>query len=481
LANLETGICVIGAGVAGSIVARECIDAGWDVIMLEAGGRAKGRAMLLRLMEQVIRDYRIPRMRLYHYKARYKKRDYKSVGSQYYSLGGLALVVRGGSTLGWGGDAYRMHPEDFRLGSLTGHGLDWPISYEELEPYYALAEKTLRVAGDHSDYGHPPRSTSFPVPARPFDARDKLFLDLLSGQGWAAMHHNISLASDGGAFTADELLDELEKRPRFKLLTHCVSTRILCSKARANAVEGLDLLSREPLMISAEKIVVCASGIETPNLLRQSANQWWPNGLGNHSGHLGRHLISHTGIALGGRPYGFRFTSWPIGPTASTRHFDTGCEQASGKYILLWRPAPTGLLFLNATLEQFPDGSNSVSLGSAKTRFGTRAVVINFNYDERHTKRVRFIWDHLEILAKKIGLRVNFRRHYVNAHPMSTSRMSRHESDGVIDPNLRIHTMNNVYVCGSGSFPTSGAANPTMTIAALAHRLGAHLSNTSQG
>jgi choline dehydrogenase-like flavoprotein len=295
------------------------------------------------------------------------------------------------------------------------------------------------------------------------------------------MHHNISLASDGSAFTADELFDQLEKQPNFRLFTHSVATRILCSlKKRATAVECWDAARGESFTIGAETVVVCAGGIETPNLLRQSANKWWPDGLGNHSGHLGRHLTNHPGIAIGGRPWGVRLTNGSIGPTAVTRHFDTEEEQALRKYILLWRPAPSGLLFLNVCMEQFPNKDNTVTPGSRRNRFGMPTPIINFNYDESHKKRERVLNEHLETLVKRLGLKVSHRRRYLHAHPMCTARMSKNPRDGVIDPELRIHTMDNVYVCGSASFTTGGAANPTMTIAALAHRLGIYLTNSGK-
>jgi choline dehydrogenase-like flavoprotein len=370
-----------------------------------------------------------------------------------------------------------MVPEDFRLSSLTGHGLDWPIDYGELEPYYRLGEQTLRVAGDDLDDGHPPRSGPFPLAAKPFPARDQLFLDLARDQGWPTLHHNTAVAMDGGAFTGDSLLDRLEEHPRFRLHTSCVATRILCSsRIRASAIEGWDLGLGKPLTVAARTVVVCAGGIETPNLLRLSANPWWPEGLGNHSGHLGRHLISHTGFALGGRPRGIRLVDGPIAPTAATRHFDTEKDQGSGKYLLLWRPAPTGLLTLNTNLEQFPAEANAVTMGAARTRFGTPAPLIRLSHDAAHTQRKQRVAERIEALATRLGLELSLRREFDLAHPMSTARMSAHPRDGVVDADLRVHGMDNLYVCGSASFSTGGAVNPTMTIVALAHRLGAHLS-----
>lgn len=477
--QFEADVCIIGSGIAGAIVAKDCLDAGRKVMMLEAGSRINGRAPLLRFIEQAFRDYRLPRMKLWNLRAKYSTSDYQSVGNRLYPLRGNSLVVRGGATLGWIGSSFRLKPEDFRLNSSTGQGLDWPLSYDDLETYYGLAEKTLQVTGDESDIGHPPRSEPFPLAALPFHLRDKPFLDFLSDKGWPAMHHNISLAPDGGASTGDLLIDPLEEHPNFKLFIRSVASRILCeSKKRATAVECIDTKINESFTINADTIVVCAGGIETPNLLRQSENQWWPDGLGNHSGHLGRHLISHSGAGIGSRPRGFRINHEPIEPTAITRYFDSEKEQNLGKYILLWYPMPTGLMFLNTTIEQLPDSNNSVSPGSTKTRFGTRSPIINFNFTEKHKQRELYVLEQLRGIAKQLGLRTSHDRIYVNAHPMCTTRMSNDPNDGVVDSNMRIHSMDNVYVCSSSCFTTGGAINPTLTIAALAHRLGEHLTNS---
>ena len=128
-------------------------------------------------------------------------------------------------------------------------------------------------------------------------------------------------------------------------------------------MECWDGVRREPLTVEAAQFVVCGGGVETPNLLLRSANKWWPRGLGNDSGHVGRHLISHGGVALGGRPKGIRPFYGPIAPTAASRQFDTEEYQPEGKCLLIWRPAPSGLLFLNAIFEQFPSEGNSVMPG----------------------------------------------------------------------------------------------------------------------
>jgi choline dehydrogenase-like flavoprotein len=477
--HTQTDVCVIGSGVAGGIVAKELADAGRDVLIIDVGRRVKGRAMALQLMEKAIRDFRIPR-KYWHRRSTYQASDYQSIGNHGYPLKGLAVNARGGSILGWIGTAYRLRDEDFQLKSSVGRGLDWPIAYDELEPHFVSAENTLRVAGDHLDEGHPPRSAPFPLPARPYHRRDQAFLDLLADHGWPPLHHNISLAPDGGAFTMDRLLDDLESRSNVTVFTRVAALRILCSsRSRVSAVECTKLAGGEPLRVEAGTVVIAAGAIETPTLLERSANQWWPTGLGDHSGHLGRHLISHTGIVVGGRLRGWRLVDGPIGSTVATRHFDSPAEQGKGKYLLLWYPSASGFLSLKATMEQFPNATNAVSSGGALNRFGTPAPIIDYNYDDETRSRQDAVLEKLRSLAVQVGMDITHERRYVNAHPMCTARMSTDPQDGVIDSELRVHGIENLYVCGSAGFTTGGAANPTLTIAALAHRLGRHLSSVS--
>ncbi len=90
-------------------------------------------------------------------------------------------------------------------------------------------------------------------------------------------------------------------------------------------------------------------------------------------------------------------------------------------------------------------------------------------------RREEACYQELVALAGRIGLQIGHERRFVLAHPMCTARMAVDPADGVVDGNLRIHGVDNAFVCGSASFASGAAANPTLTIAALAHCLGAHL------
>jgi choline dehydrogenase-like flavoprotein len=476
--RIEADVCIVGSGVAGAIVAQQCVAAGMDVVMVEAGQRSNGRAFGLRVLEQIFRDYRIPRMRLWHRNARYSGDDYLAPN---YPLRGKALLVRGGTTLGWTGDAYRMPPEDFELQARTGQGVDWPIGYAELEAHYNEVETVLRIAGDHTDPGHPPRGKSFPNAPAPFHKRDNVFLAEFARHDIGAMHHNVAQAKDGSIFTGDELIDELERKPNFRLLVSTVAKKIECTSAAvAKSVHCVDTASGAETKIAAQSIVVCANGIESPNLLHVSKNQWWPDGLGNHSGHLGCHLTTHGGVAIGGRPRGLHYFDGPLAATAATRNFDSAAEQREGTFLLIWRPAPTGFVFLNAIFEHFSAQENTVKPTADLTRFGTPKAKIEFDAGAQFIARRNEIAERLEQMATTMGFKVTIRRQYFLAHHMCTTRMSTDPSQGVLDAELRVHSMENLYVCGGSSFASGGAANPTVTVAALAHRLGNRLAKSTR-
>lgn len=471
--RVETDVCIVGSGVAGAIVAQQCVAAGLDVTMIEAGRRTNGRALGLRVLEQIFRNYRIPRMRIWHRRFTYARKDNPAPN---YSLRGRALVVRGGTTLGWTGDAYRMPPEDFELKSRTGLGLDWPITYADLETHFGAAETIMRVAGDHTDPGHPPRGTPFPIAPAPYQTRDSIFVRALEEDSIGAMHHNIALAKDGSVFIGAELIDELERHSNFHLLLSTVAKKIGCASAGvADSVRCTDTRSGEDVSIDARFIVVCANGIESPNLLLASKNQWWPRGLGNHSGHLGCHLATHGGVAIGGRPRGLHYFDGPFPATAATRLYDSPDYQREGKFLLIWRPAPTGFAFLNAIFEHIAPATNKVQPTNELTRFGTPKATIAYDPGEQYVTRQKEIGEQLEQMAARMGFEVSHRRDYVLAHHLCTTRMSADPADGVLDSELRVHSMDNLYVCGGSSFTSSGASNPTMTVAALAHRLGTRL------
>ena len=178
---MDAEVCIVGAGAAGGILALELARRGVRVVVLESGPRHDfaRRAEYVRRYLRHENPWRTPLPDL----------DRHTVGGPApYRLDGKRVRGVGGSTLHWEGYALRLHASDFRLRSLYGIADDWPISYQDLEPYYATAEQALGVAGAADEPWASPRSTPFPLPPFPFSHSDGLFAPACRHLG-VAFHH----------------------------------------------------------------------------------------------------------------------------------------------------------------------------------------------------------------------------------------------------------------------------------------------------
>src|SRR2546425_9890926 len=178
---MDTDVCIVGAGAAGGIMALELGRAGVKVVVLDSGPRHEfgRRASYVRAYLRRENPWQSP----------LAGQDRYTVGGRLaYTLDGRRVRGIGGSTLHWEGYALRLHADDFRLRSLYGIADDWPISYQDLEPYYAGAENALGVAGAADDPWASPRSTPFPLPPFPFSYTDRLFAPACRSLG-IAFHH----------------------------------------------------------------------------------------------------------------------------------------------------------------------------------------------------------------------------------------------------------------------------------------------------
>src|SRR5438445_3717821 len=179
--QMETEVCIVGAGAARGILAWEPGRRGVGVVTLESGPRHdfRQRGEYVRRYLKHENPWRTPLQEL----------DRHTVGGATpYHLEWRRARGVGGSTLHWEGYALRPHADDFRLRSLYGIADDWPISYQDLEPYYAGAENALGVAGAADDPWASPRSTPFPLPPFPFSYTDRLFAPACRSLG-IAFHH----------------------------------------------------------------------------------------------------------------------------------------------------------------------------------------------------------------------------------------------------------------------------------------------------
>ena len=200
--------------------------------------------------------------------------------------------MTGGTTNHWGGLTPRFKPEDFELKTRTGYGVDWPIDYEDLAPYYAQAEILLGVTGD-SDNDDPPRyGARYPFPATAFTLGDRVVIDALESHGISYGHMSIARSGNrcittgtcdycpvNARYTAlfDLAQLQIEYGGKLTLRTESPVTRILMDgKNRTRGVEFLDLRTGAPGSMEAEAVIVCAGTFESCKLLLASTSEDWP-------------------------------------------------------------------------------------------------------------------------------------------------------------------------------------------------------------
>jgi choline dehydrogenase-like flavoprotein len=165
---LNADVVVVGSGVAGSLIAWRLAEARLNVLVLEAGPRIDRVEAFKSFLAARDKNASSP-----YPPAPYAPAPQYNAWNDYYINTGLDLFRGmytrgvGGSTWHWAGSVLRYRPSDFRMKSRYGVGIDWPISYEELAPFYDYAERVLGVAGPNTDAWGAPRASDYPMPAIP--------------------------------------------------------------------------------------------------------------------------------------------------------------------------------------------------------------------------------------------------------------------------------------------------------------------------
>lgn len=506
-------LCIVGSGVAGALAATVAVQRGLRVLILEAGQRFdfKDRHNQI-LRHQVLGEDLWPWIR--EDRDGYTDSSEKGMGYPYY-LNSARVKAVGGSTLYWGGMTMRFQESDFRTASTYGLGVDWPIEYAELEPYYCLAEQELGISGTHLP-SYSPRSQPFPMPAFPhkYENRgwqtvaDKLGLTLeLAAQAKNSRPYNgrpkcvaysvCNACPNGARYSADFHIRKIENLDNCTLLTETVARRIdVNNSGKVTAIHASGLDGRE-YEIKASQFIIAAHGIETPRIMLLS-------NVGNHSDQVGRYLQEHWYAAAGGYHPTDRVFPARIGfETTECNDFYDGIERQQrgairiefyNRFDPLLKASELGLwgkkradyeckyfghwISLAAEIEHLPNPDSRVTLDpDKKDLFGDPVPHTHFAISDidRHThERAHQI---LETMLDARGIPHIERTHdfTMAPHHMGSCRMHDDPTEGVVDRNCRVHGTDNLYLAGSSVFPTSGGRQPTLTIAALAIRLGEHL------
>lgn len=513
-------VCIIGAGLVGGIIAYELGKRGVKVIVLEAGPRHDPKTKY-RYMERYLNGEN-------PWASNNPERDiYTTAGEISYPLNKYRVKAVGGSTLHWGATTLRMHETDFLMKSLYGLAEDWPINYEELEPYYGKAEVALGVAGIEDNPFASYRSTDYPLPPFPFSYANQVIKKGCNKVG-IKIHH-VAYARNSipyqdrpscqafstctpvcpieAQYNAQVHIRLAEKTGNVKVVSNASVVRInLDSSGRVSSVTYAKSDKSEHEQ-RARVFVIAAHAVESARLLLLSKSSRFPNGLANNSGIVGKNFMERPYVGGFGKlkknlfPYRIGFhTAESQQFCVSDRRDEMGAFklefEGSGPkpYELALKSGNWGVELKKEILgsfgcyagiavmvEQLPDERNSITLDpKVKDYFGNPVPRITYSVTDYEkgtirnaVKKMEYIFDALDA-TEVTGLDSD--KFEFPGHHMGTCRMGNNPESSVVNHNLRVHDVDNLFIVGSSVFVTGGPVNPSLTIAALAIRAAEYIS-----
>jgi len=508
-------VCVVGAGPAGTIVADRLAASGHEVVVLDAGPRFDPDDRIRR-QERAIRPA-FSRPDVWDGDA---ERDaYTSSGEKGYPLNHARVKGIGGSTLHWQGMVMRLHEDDFNSRSERGVGVDWPIDYADLRPQYAEAERELGVSGASDNPFAPPREEPHPMAAFPPSYSDSLFAE-------ACEELEIAMHSVPNARNSES------RNGRSACVGYGTCQPVCPSGAKYDATvhaeaakrRGATVIDRAPVQRlehgpdsveaavyatpdgeahrqEADAFVVACGGVETPRLLLLSESEHYPDGLANSSGLVGKCFMDHLFAGMGGR-LGEPTRQNHVGFLTSESHqFYDDADETVGPFKLEFfnyaGPTPVEMALtgddwgdelldrlranygdhvgIGALVEQLPSEDNYVTIDESRTDdHGNPVPEIHWSLDDRTRRTIERANEKQRAILEELGAEITWQVGPENTgpayHHMGTTRMGTDPDDSVVTPQLRTHDLENCWLAGSSVFPTGGAMNPTLTIAALAIR-----------
>jgi len=479
-------VCVVGGGVAGITLALK-LPARLRVCLLEAGGDS----------------YSPESQELYQGKS--------DAGRPYFDLTATRQRFLGGTSNHWGGFCRPLDTHDFDAKPWLERS-GWPISAAELKPYLAETRSILDI---------PPDDPAVPPWSRELSSRMEQSGDFRMIPFWRSAPTRFAEKYRADIAGADNIACFLNANAtRFRLAEPLSS------------VESLEVRSYagQRHHVRARRYVLATGGIENPRMLLNSDEQV-RGGIGNRKGLVGRFFCEHPSFDMGryiledslqqqmidtwvSRKDGYRFfeptpalmaresitnfnmyfvPSWLLGTSDFSRRLrdflcpykDTIESITGNEYHCNY----DGDLRIN--WEQALNPDSRITLGNERDRFGLRRIRLDWRLTDMdiHTMRRAIIRFGEVFAAAGVGrvrvpdwilqnpVELPGLRDDANGghHHMCTTRMADSAADGVVDRNLKVFDMDNLYVAGSSSFGSPGHANPTFTIVQMALRLADHL------
>jgi choline dehydrogenase-like flavoprotein len=513
-------VIIIGSGAGGGTLAHRLAPAGKRVLLLERGGYLPRERDNWSSTEVFVRGKYLPPESWFD---RHHNPFQPEVN--YYV---------GGNTKFYGAALFRLRPEDF--GELKHHdGISpaWPIEYGDLEPYYTEAEHLYKVHGQHGeDPFEGPYSADYAHPPVQHEPRIQQLSDDLEKQGLHPFHLpigvNLEQDADGGA-TRSSVCIRCDRVDGFPCLVQAKSDSQVVCVDPAVASGGVELLTGayverletdaaggsvtgvvvrldgtpDPVMFSADIVVVAGGAVNSAALLLRSANDRHPAGLANGSDVVGRNYLRHNNLAMMGvskepNPTRFQKTlalhDWYLGD--EDWDYPLGGIQMLGKsddeQIRANAPRWAGKVSPGMPFEVLAHHAIDFWLCGEDLPLPTNRVTlrkdgsIQLTLDEKHnTAGVIRLRHRLQSMLGKLGMQEHLLEHSIymhktmpigaTAHQAGTVRFGTDPASSALDVMCKAHELDNLYVVDTSFFPSIGAVNPSLTAIANALRVGDHI------
>ncbi len=496
----DSVVVVVGSGAGGGILANELAQKGVDVVCLEAGRRLT--------LSDIVNDGDTMFGRLTWLDKRI------GTGELNPSLPLWVCKTVGGTTVHWAGAALRLQEHEFKTRTIYGeiqgaNLLDWPLSYQELAPFYDKAEDKLGVTGTHGIPRLPGNNNykvlaagakrvgykdfhtgNMAINSEPRDGRPAChqigfcMAGCAIGAKWSTLYTEIPKAEATGHF-------ELRPESMALSVTHDANgmvTGVIYADKAGNHYEQ-----------KARAVCVAGNSVETPRLLLNSASSKYPDGLANSSGQVGRNFMRHMSGAvyaiMPGRVNLERGTQM-AGIVKDEARFDPKRGFAGGyeietipgfglagvaTYVIpgAWGRDYARIIemydhFAGMWLvgEDLPQQGNGITLHpTEKDQHGLPVPVVHFTDHANDFAMRNHAYRAGRAIYESLGATEVFEAPpFPSTHNMGTCRQSENPRDGVCNSFGQSHDIPNLFISDGSQFTTSGAENPTLTIAALAIR-----------
>ena len=539
--NKHVNAIVVGAGAGGGVVAKELSVAGLSVVLLERGGWATyddtDTDELISQRTTVLGNAYGPDDR------RYKRVLVNSDGKTNIVLpseGGYSnnAACVGSGTVSYGAMAWRFMQEDFKLKTIYGHVEgstleDWPITYEDLEPYYEKAEWEIGVAGD--DYQNPfapPRKKPHPMPPFSHNKEAKLLLDAAQRLGYhpfpipmlrnsipyggrpacIRMRTCVGFACPVNAKcgTQNTVIPVALESGNCELRINSVVSEILVNdQGKITGVSYFDE-KRKKHTQTADLVIISSSATETARLLLNSKSKFFPNGIGNENDWVGRNLQGHA--YTGARGIFEEDVFDDLGPGASVaicdfNHHNKGiigggmlCNEFIRMPYLFTGTRPPGAAKwgkehkefqrknykktaqVQGPYQEIPNFTARVEVDPAvKDYWGIPVVRLSGSRHEKDVEGCRLMSEKAELWLKEAGAIFTWQNVgggkglSGGQHQAGTCRMGNDPKTSVTDKYGRIHSVPNLFVADGSLHVSNGGFNPVLTIMALGYWVGGHI------